>query len=52
MSETPDLKKIERTLKRMTPEQFGTVCAELGLVEDLLGRRATVDQALGLSSSI
>jgi hypothetical protein len=37
MSETPDLKKLEQTLKHMSPEQFTAVCAELGLVEDLLG---------------
>ena len=37
MSETPDLKKLEQTLKAMTPEQFTALCAELGLVEDLLG---------------
>jgi hypothetical protein len=37
MSDTPDLKKLEQTLKHMTPEQFTALCAELGLVEDLLG---------------
>ncbi len=37
MPETPDLKKIEHTIKEMTPEQFSALCAELGLVEDLLG---------------
>jgi hypothetical protein len=53
MSETPDLKKIEQTLKRMTPEQFSAVCAELGLVEDLLGksRDEQIKTLLGLSSS-
>jgi hypothetical protein len=44
MSETPDLKKLEHTLKAMTPEQFTAVCAELGLVEDLLG--ATRDEQI------
>ena len=44
MSETPDLKKLEQTLKAMTPEQFTAVCAELGLVEDLLG--ATRDEQI------
>ena len=38
MSETPDLKHIERALKQMTPDQFSALCAELGLVEDLLGK--------------
>jgi hypothetical protein len=38
MSETPDLKKIEQVIKRMTPEQFSALCAELGLVEGTLGR--------------
>ncbi len=38
MSETPDLKKLEQTLKEMTPDQFSALCAELGLVEDLLGK--------------
>ncbi len=53
MSETPDLKKIEHALKRMTPEQFSAVCAELGLVEDLLGktRDEKIKTLLGLSSS-
>jgi len=53
MSDTPDLKKIEQTLKRLTPEQFSAVCAELGLVEDLLGktRDEQVKTLLGLSSS-
>ena len=53
MSDTPDLKKIEQTLRRMTPEQFSAVCAELGLVEDLLGktRDEQVKTLLGLSSS-
>jgi len=53
MSETPDLKKIEQALKRMTPEQFGALCAELGQVEDLLGkaRDEQVTTLLGLSSS-
>ena len=53
MSETPDLKKIEQTLKRMTPEQFSALCAELGLVEDLLGktRDEQIKTLLGLSSS-
>ena len=44
MSETPDLKKLEQALKAMTPEQFTAVCAELGLVEDLLG--ATRDEQI------
>ena len=53
MSEAPDLRKIERTLKRMTPEQFDALCAELGLVEDLLGktRDEQIKTLLGLSSS-
>ncbi len=53
MSETPDLKKIEHTIKRMTPEQFSALCAELGLVENLLGktRDEQVKTLLGLSSS-
>jgi hypothetical protein len=53
MSETPDLKKIEQTIKRLTPEQFSALCAELGLVEDLLGktRDEQVKTLLGLSSS-
>ncbi len=53
MSETPDLKKIEQTIRRMTPEQFSALCAELGLVEDLLGktRDEQVRTLLGLSSS-
>ena len=53
MSETPDLTKIEQTLKRMTPEQFSALCAELGLVEDLLGktRDEQLKTLLGLSSS-
>ncbi len=41
MSETPDLKKIEQTIKEMTPDQFSALCAELGLVEDLLGKTRT-----------
>jgi hypothetical protein len=41
MSETPDLKKIEHIIKRMTPEQFSALCAELGLVEDTLGSSRT-----------
>jgi hypothetical protein len=53
MSETPDLKKIEQTLKRLTPEQFSALCAELGLVEDLLGktRDEQIKTLLGISSS-
>ncbi len=53
MSDTPDLKKIEQNLKRMTPEQFSALCAELGLVEDLLGktRDEQIKTLLGLSSS-
>ena len=53
MSDTPDLKKIEQTLKRMTPEQFSALCAELGLVEDLLGktRDEQIKTLLGLSSA-
>jgi hypothetical protein len=38
MSETPDLKKIQQAIKHLTPEQFSALCAELGLVEDTLGR--------------
>jgi hypothetical protein len=38
MSETPDLKKIQQIIKHLTPEQFSALCAELGLVEDTLGR--------------
>lgn len=37
MSEVPDLRKIEQVLKRMTPEQFSALCAELGLIEETLG---------------
>ena len=53
MSETPDLKKIEQTIRRMTPEQFSALCGELGLVEDLLGttRDEQIKTLLGLSSS-
>jgi hypothetical protein len=53
MSETPDLKKIEQTLKRLTPEQFSALCAELGLVEDLLGktRDEQIKTLLGISAS-
>ncbi len=53
MSDTADLKKIEQTLKHMTPEQFTALCAELGLVEDLLGktRDEQIKTLLGLSSS-
>ncbi len=53
MSETPDLKKIEFAIKHMTPEQFSALCAELGLVEDLLGktRDEQIKTLLGISSS-
>jgi hypothetical protein len=53
MSETPDLKKIEQALRRLTPEQFSAVCAELGQVEDLLGntRDEQITTLLGLSSA-
>jgi len=53
MSETPDLKKIEQTIKHLTPEQFSALCAELGQVEDLLGntRDEQIKTLLGLSSS-
>lgn len=53
MSDTPDLKKIEHALKRLTPEQFSALCAELGLVEDLLGktRDEQIKTLLGISSS-
>ena len=37
MSESPDSRKIEQVLKRLTPEQFGAVCAELGVLEGELG---------------
>jgi hypothetical protein len=37
MSESPDSKKIEQILKRMTAEQFSAVCAELGVIESELG---------------
>jgi hypothetical protein len=37
MSETPDAKKIQQTLKCLTPEQFSAVCAELGVIESDLG---------------
>lgn len=37
MSETPDVQKIQQTLKRLTPEQFSAVCAELGVIESDLG---------------
>ncbi len=42
--ETVDLKKLEHALKVMTPAQFSAVCAELGMVEDLLG--ATRDEQI------
>jgi hypothetical protein len=38
MSEIPDLKQIDRAIRQMTPEQFSALCAELGLVEELLGK--------------
>ena len=37
MSESPDSKKIEQVLKRMTAAQFSAVCAELGVIEGELG---------------
>ncbi len=37
MSESPDVKKIEQVLKRLTPEQFSAVCADLGVIEGELG---------------
>lgn len=37
MSESPDVKKIEQVLKRLPPEQFSAVCAELGVIEGELG---------------
>jgi hypothetical protein len=37
MPETSDAKQIQRTLKRLTPEQFSAVCAELGAIESELG---------------
>jgi hypothetical protein len=37
MSESPDVKKIEQVLKRLPPEQFSAVCAELGVLEGELG---------------
>jgi hypothetical protein len=37
MSETPDVKKIQHVLQRLTPEQFSAVCAELGMIESDLG---------------
>ncbi len=47
MSETPDLRKIEQVLKRMTLQQFSALCAELGLLEEALGNtRAEQMQAL------
>lgn len=54
MSETPDLKKIEQTLRRLTPEQFSAVCAELGLVEDLLGktRDEQITTLISMSSNL
>jgi len=54
MSETPDLRKIEQTIKRMTPEQFSALCAELGLVEDLLGktRDEQITTLVGMSPNL
>ena len=54
MSETPDLKKLEHTLKAMTPEQFTAVCSELGLAEDLLGktRDEQIKTLLGMSPNL
>jgi hypothetical protein len=37
MSETPDVKNIQPALKRLTPEQFSAVCAELGVIDGELG---------------
>jgi len=37
MAETPDLRRIEHVIKRMSPEQFSALCAELGLIENELG---------------
>ncbi len=37
MSESPDSKKIEQILKRLTPDQFSAVCTELGVIEGELG---------------
>jgi hypothetical protein len=37
MSESPDSKKIEQILRRLTPDQFSAVCAELGVIEADLG---------------
>lgn len=37
MSESPDSRKIEQVLKRLTAAQFSAVCAELGIVESDLG---------------
>lgn len=53
MSEAPDLKKIEQALKRLTAEQFSALCAELGLVEGVLGatRDEQIKTLIGLTSS-
>lgn len=42
MSESPDVKKIEQVLKRLPPEQFSAVCAELGVLEGELGDNRNV----------
>ncbi|HZY45797.1 MAG TPA: hypothetical protein VFF70_13740 [Anaerolineae bacterium] len=37
MSELPEIKKIERAVRRMTTVQFSELCSELGMIESLLG---------------
>ena len=37
MSESPDVKRIEQVLKRLKPDQFSAVCADLGVIEGELG---------------
>jgi hypothetical protein len=47
MSESPDHKKIDHVIRRMTPEQFSALCAELGLIEsELGGNRAAQAKAI------
>lgn len=37
MSELPEIKKIVQAVRNMTPTQFSELCAELGMIETLLG---------------
>lgn len=37
MSETPEIKKIEQAVRKMTDAQFSELCSELGAIESLLG---------------